>query len=173
MKLFILGPDGGNFCQFMKQNFPTTYVFGPFQPGVSRDVDFLSFPNSHIIFCINTKHILKYFRPIQDPDGAPLEGPSRAQMERPWRAHPRPRWSAHGRPIQGPRRPKVDQMEAEGRPNGGLGAKPPEKNHIEKNQGGPRRVAHMGFFSVRSQHHCLRLPGALGPGPCRGAPSGP
>ena len=121
-----------------------TNVFGP---GVSGGVDFVIKNNIYDIF-MQTTHIFQahpgprwsaHGGPTQGPDGAPMEGPSRVQMERPWRAHPGPRWSAHGGPIQGPWRPKADQMEAEGRPHGGLGAKPPEKNHIEKNQGGPHQ----------------------------------
>ena len=72
----------------------------------------------------------------------PNQGPSRVQMERPWRAHPGPRWSALAGPIQSPWRPEADQLEAEGRPNGGLGAKPQEKKHIEKTREGPTKYSH-------------------------------
>ena len=135
----------------MNQNVPKRMFLGHFRLESVGTLTFY-FSKKHMLYFLYIRNI--YFRPIQGPDGVPMEGPPRAQMERPWRAHPGPRWSAHGGPTQGPGwsahagpraqgpwRPKADQLEAEGRPNGGLGAKPPEKKHIEKNQGGPHHVS--------------------------------
>ena len=117
----------------MNQNVPKPMFLGHFRLELVGALIFY-FSRKHILtFCI-------YIKYISSPSRAQMERPWRAQMERPWGAHPGPRWSALAGPrAQGPWRPKADQMEAEGRPNGGLGAKPPEKNHVEKNQGGPHQ----------------------------------
>ena len=97
MKVSIFSPDGKNFCQFMTPNVPKPRFLTQFHPGM----DILFFQKWHLAL-----------GPTQglgpwDPFGGARWGP----------------WDPFGGGSSG--RPKADIMEAEGRLNGGLGAKPP------------------------------------------------